>query len=137
MRVSSILGVSLGQVEDPQHPGVFSDSMKEIPVTGLLLREGQYPNRSVEGTATNVALQNRFSMRESITIEIRFCISIVMDSRIEKHIFNIRWATFEGVKFAVTSIEVKRPRIVLTLGGVYNESTGEAQATSLEAQNGF
>lgn len=123
MRVSSILGVSLGQVEDPQHPGVFSDSMKEIPVTGLLLREGQYPNRSVEGTATNVALQNR--------------ISIVMDSRIEKHIFNIRWATFEGVKFAVTSIEVKRPRIVLTLGGVYNESTGEAQATSLEAQNGF
>jgi hypothetical protein len=123
MRVSSILGVSLGQVEDPQHPGVFSDAMKEIPVTGLLLREGQYPNRSVEGTATNVALQNR--------------ISIVMDSRIEKHIFNIRWATFEGVKFAVTSIEVKRPRIVLTLGGVYNESTGEAEATSLEAQNGF
>lgn len=123
MRVSSILGVSLDQVEDPQHPGVFSDSMKEIPVTGLLLREGQYPNRSVEGTVTNVALQNR--------------ISIVMDSRIEKHIFNIRWATFEGVKFAVTSIEVKRPRIVLTLGGVYNESTGEAQATSLEAQNGF
>lgn len=123
MRVSSVLGVNMGQVEDPQHPGVFSDSMKEIPVTGLLLREGQYPNRSVEGTATNVALQNR--------------ISIVMDSRIEKHIFNIRWATFEGVKFAVTSIEVKRPRIVLTLGGVYNESTGEAQATSLEAQNGF
>ena len=123
MRVSSLLGVNMGQVEDPQHPGVFSDSMKEIPVTGLLLREGQYPNRSVEGTATNVALQNR--------------ISIVMDSRIEKHIFNIRWATFEGVKFAVTSIEVKRPRIVLTLGGVYNESTGEAQATSLEAQNGF
>lgn len=113
----------MDQVEDPQHPGVFSDSMKEIPVTGLLLREGQYPNRSVEGTVTNVALQNR--------------ISIVMDSRIEKHIFNIRWATFEGVKFAVTSIEVKRPRIVLTLGGVYNESTGEAQATSLEAQNGF
>ena len=123
MRVSSILGVSLGQVEDPQHPGVFSDAMKEIPVTGLLLLEGQYPNRSVEGTVTNVALQNR--------------ISIVMDSRIEKHIFNIRWATFEGVKFAVTSIEVKRPRIVLTLGGVYNESTGEAEATSLEAQNGF
>ena len=123
MRVSSILGVSLGQVEDPQHPGVFSDAMKEIPVTGLLLREGQYPNRSVEGTVTNVALQNR--------------ISIVMDLRIEKHIFNIRWATFEGVKFAVTSIEVKRPRIVLTLGGVYNESTGEAQATSLEAQNDF
>ena len=123
MRVSSILGVSLGQVEDPQHPGVFSDAMKEISVTGLLLREGQYPNRSVEGTVTNVALQNR--------------ISIVMDSRIEKHIFNIRWATFEGVKFAVTSIEVKRPRIVLTLGGVYNESTGEAEATSLEAQNGF
>lgn len=123
MRVSSILGVSLGQVEDPQHPGVFSDAMKEIPVTGLLLREGQYPNRSVEGTVTNVALQNR--------------ISIVMDSRIEKHIFNIRWAAFEGVKFAVTSIEVKRPRIVLTLGGVYNESTGEAEATSLEAQNGF
>ena len=123
MRVSSVLGVNMGQVEDPQHPGVFSDSMKEIPVTGLLLREGQYPNRSVEGTATNVALQNR--------------ISIVMDSRIEKHIFNIRWATFEGVKFAVTSIEVKRPRIVLTLGGVYNESTGEAQATSLEAQNDF
>lgn len=123
MRVSSILGVSLGQVEDPQHPGVFSDAMKEIPVTGLLLREGQYPNRSVEGTVTNVALQNR--------------ISIVMDSRIEKHIFNIRWVTFEGVKFAVTSIEVKRPRIVLTLGGVYNESTGEAEATSREAQNGF
>ena len=41
MRVSSILGVSLGQVEDPQHPGVFSDAMKEIPVTDPPVREGQ------------------------------------------------------------------------------------------------
>lgn len=120
MRTACLLGIVQENVESLKYPGVFNDIITEVKVTGSLLREAQYPNRSTETTTTNVALQNR--------------ISIIMDSRIKDKIFNIRWAKFKGVKFAVTSIEVKRPRIFLTLGGVYNESTGKPKETTLQAK---
>lgn len=108
MKFSALLGISVGQVEDPEQPGVFKDKIEEIKVIGSLIREAQYPSRGeLGGTIRNVSLQNRMD--------------VIMDSRLKDKIFNIRYASFLGSKFYVTTIEVKRPHIHLTLGGVYNE----------------
>lgn len=46
-------------------------------------------------------------------------ISIVADAFAYDHFFEICYATWMGVKWKVTNVEVNRPRLVLTLGGVY------------------
>ena len=47
-------------------------------------------------------------------------ISIVADQFAYDNIGFIRYAEFMGSKWKVTSAEPQQPRIVLTLGGVYN-----------------
>jgi hypothetical protein len=49
-------------------------------------------------------------------------ISIVADSFAYNNLKSIRYATYMGVKWKVTNIEVERPRLILTVGGEYNAS---------------
>lgn len=56
-------------------------------------------------------------------ITISNSISVVADPYIQKNIYSIRYADFMGAKWKVTDIEVEYPRIILTLGGLYNGET--------------
>ena len=47
-------------------------------------------------------------------------ISIIADAFANKNFLDIRYATVNGLKCVVTSVEVQRPRLILTLGGRYN-----------------
>jgi exoribonuclease II len=47
-------------------------------------------------------------------------LSIVSDPYSNEHFLNMRYVTFMGAKWKVTDIEVKYPRLILTIGGVYN-----------------
>jgi hypothetical protein len=49
-------------------------------------------------------------------------ISIVADPFAYDNLKSIRYATYMGVKWKVTNIEVERPRLILTVGGEYNAS---------------
>lgn len=51
-------------------------------------------------------------------------ISIIADPYAVEHFHEMRYAEFAGTKWKITSIEVQYPRLILTLGGVYN---GEEQ----------
>lgn len=55
-------------------------------------------------------------------IEISNEISILADPFAMGNFHAIRYAGFMGAKWKITSVEVKYPRLILTLGGVYNES---------------
>lgn len=48
-------------------------------------------------------------------------ISIVADAYANENFFAIRYAFWMGSNWKVTSVEVQPPRLILTLGGVYNE----------------
>ena len=66
-------------------------------------------NRRLEpgmGTADDVKLNNR--------------ISIISDAYALNHFFNIRYVKWRGAAWKVSDVEVKPPRIILTLGGLYN-----------------
>ena len=47
-------------------------------------------------------------------------ISILSDPYADENFFAIKYVEWMGVRWSVTNIEVQRPRLILTLGGVYN-----------------
>lgn len=47
-------------------------------------------------------------------------ISIVMDPFAHEHFSAIRYVEFGGTKWQVNSVEVSYPRLILSIGGVYN-----------------
>ena len=49
-------------------------------------------------------------------------LSIVANQFLNKHIANLVYIEFQGVKWKVESFDVSRaPRVIVDLGGVYNE----------------
>lgn len=53
-------------------------------------------------------------------IDITNQLSIVADPFAYQNFYNIRYVEYLGCKWKVTAIELQRPRIILTIGGVYN-----------------
>lgn len=53
-------------------------------------------------------------------IEISNEISIVSDPYANEHFYAMRYAEFSGAKWKITNVEVQYPRLILSLGGVYN-----------------
>lgn len=47
-------------------------------------------------------------------------ISIVADPYANQNFHSMRYAQFMGTKWKITNVEVRYPRLILTLGGVYN-----------------
>lgn len=52
-------------------------------------------------------------------------ISIVADPFAIQNFHLIRYVTYMGAKWKVSNVEVQYPRLILTLGGVYNDDSGE------------
>ncbi len=50
-------------------------------------------------------------------------LSFIADPYAMNNFHNIRYATFMGTKWKVTTVEVKFPRLTLQLGNVYNDGT--------------
>lgn len=81
----------------------------------------------------NVNWNNRhFQPSENQNDDIRLNnqISILSDLYAQQNFSSIRYVVLNGVKWRVTNVEVNYPRLVLTIGGVYNGSgTKEASPT--------
>ena len=102
------IGFELDQVET--EPGVYEPSrIVEKSYTGDLPKHLHRWEATPDGTNDNLTLANR--------------ISIICDSYMTEHWPAIKYAVFNGVKWKVESAEIKRPRIFLTLGGVWNGHT--------------
>lgn len=61
---------------------------------------------SADGLNDNVVVNNQ--------------ISILADAYANQHFFAIRYASWMGVLWKVTNVEVQAPRLLLTIGDVYN-----------------
>lgn len=94
-------------------PGLWAEQIIERPYYGDLIRNS-----------------SKFSSSDSVNGDISFAneISIVSDPYANQNFCFMRYVTFMGAKWTVTSVEVKYPRLILSIGGVYN---GE-QATTAE-----
>lgn len=85
--------------------GVWRDDMTERSYRGDVVRNTR---RLEEGQGLNDNLR------------VNNSISIVADDHAIKHFFQIKYVVWEGVYWTVDSVEVRSPRLVLSLGEVYN-----------------
>lgn len=86
-------------------PGVWTEEIIKRNYYGDLLRN----NRRLESSGTlndNINIQNQ--------------ISIVADPYAINHFHAMRYVEFQGARWKVSNVEVQYPRLILTLGGVYN-----------------
>lgn len=86
-------------------PGVWTDEVSEREYYGDVIRE----SRQWSGTSQvndNLVVNNR--------------ISIVADAFAYENFSAMKYVIWSGVYWKVSSVEIQRPRLILTLGGVYN-----------------
>lgn len=63
-------------------------------------------------------LENGGNLNDDITVNNS--ISIVADAYAHENFFAIRYVQWMGARFKVTNVDVQSPRLILTMGGVYN-----------------
>lgn len=64
------------------------------------------------------------------TLTINNTISVLLDSYIRDRFFAIRYVKWMGSCWKVTNVEIARPRLILTIGGLYNgDTTGASELT--------
>lgn len=57
-------------------------------------------------------------------------ISIISDQHALDNLFNIRYLVWHGGRWIVTNVEVQPPRLIFSLGGVYNGPTPGSSGSS-------
>lgn len=93
-------------------------------ITQTEKEHGLYENETVERSYTGEILQdvrrwnNVEKTNDDITLGNRF--SIVADGYILDNMYAMRYMIWRGVRWSITKVELQTPRIILTVGGVYN-----------------
>lgn len=64
------------------------------------------------------SVQNGDKINEDVSLNHR--VSLIGDAYAFGNYYNIKWIEVDGRKWEVTSVEVPRPRIIVTLGGLWN-----------------
>lgn len=72
----------------------------------------------------NRKLENGEGLNDDLILNNQ--ISILADAYAVRHFFSIRCVKWMGATWKVTNVEVRPPRLILTIGGVYNGATGWA-----------
>lgn len=88
-------------------PGIWEESITERKAVGDMLENLR-------------SLENSGGVNDNINISNR--ISIVADPYAIQNFHTMRYATYLGTKWKIKSINVNYPRLVLSLGGVWNEN---------------
>lgn len=65
--------------------------------------------------------ENGESLNDNVNLDNR--LSIIADPYAQEHCQAIRYVCWMGAKWKVTSVEVQYPRLILSIGGVYNENS--------------
>lgn len=87
-------------------PDVWSDSITE---------------RDFKGSVLNETVSHAESDKVNEDLRLSSRISFIADPFAFEHWFNIKYVVDEsGAYWSVTSVQVKRPRLILSTGGVYN-----------------
>ncbi|CRH84898.1 Uncharacterised protein [Chlamydia trachomatis] len=89
-------------------PGVF-----EPVVTEKFLR----------GDMLNVTSRSDTDNKVNENIKLTQRISVLADAFALANFMYIRYAWYAGIRWSVNSVEIMRPRLILNIGGPYEENT--------------
>lgn len=86
-------------------PGVWSEVENAVMMKGDVLRQSSNS-------------QNDDKVNSDISLSHR--VSLIGDAYSFGNYYNIKWIEIDALKWEITSIEIQRPRIIVSLGGVWN-----------------
>lgn len=86
-------------------PGVKEEQITELNYFGDLVRNSR-------------RLMSTDQLNDNINVANE--ISILADPFAEQNFHNMRYVEFMGAKWKISNVDVQRPRLILTLGGLYN-----------------
>lgn len=87
-------------------PGIWEEAVTKRNYYGDVIKNTSRWSTSSDSTNDNLNINNQ--------------ISIVADPFAYQNFQSIRYVEFMGTKWKVSNIDVQYPRLLLTLGGVYN-----------------
>ena len=85
--------------------------------------EEQITERKYYGDITRNTKRSESSEHLNDNLNVNNVISIMADAYADLHFFAIRYVEWAGCRWKVMTVEVQRPRLILTMGGVYNGPT--------------
>ena len=93
-------------IQQQTSPGVYEDVITQREYSGEVLQNSARWSANSESTNDNLTVSNR--------------ISILADPFARDNFHTMRYVTFMGTEWKISSVEVQYPRLILTMGGVYN-----------------
>lgn len=107
MRFSGSLGYG-ETFENPVGSGIWEDRIVELPCKGEVVRDSK---RADGDDAVN----------DDVVLVMSF--SVIADDHALQNYTSIKYVEWEGSRWTVSSIEVRRPRLLIYAGKVYNGPT--------------
>lgn len=104
--MAKYFGVIGYEVTEEVEPGIYVESFVEKQYYGDIIRNSR-------------RLQDANKVNPDVTISNQF--SIVADPFANNHFHEMRYIEYMGTKWKITDIEVEYPRLILSVGGIYNE----------------
>jgi len=92
-------------ISEESAPGVWIQKITERKYFGDVVKDMNRV-RDGENLNPNIVTDNRFS--------------IVADPYAYENFHLMRYVEWNGTKWGIVSVEVQRPRLILTVGGIYN-----------------
>ncbi len=118
MKFHGIIGYATAREGTGDDIGIDEDAIEERPYFGDVLRNSRKYEKG-ESVLDEVKVDNK--------------ISIVADAYAWDHFFKMKYIQCMGVLWKITNVEVERPRLILTIGGVYNGPTARLQRNTGKA----
>lgn len=103
-RYSGLVGY-VTDVEEP--PGVWTPDENPVVMKGDIIRAST-TNQDDGKVNANISLNHR--------------VSLIGDAYAFNTYYAIKWIEIDGRKWEVKSVEIQRPRLIVTLGGLWNGS---------------
>ena len=103
-RFNGVIGYG-SSVENPANSGVWVPVITEKTYSGNVIRNSR-------------SLDQGDQVNDSPNISNS--ISVVADEFITEHFHEIKYVKWAGVYWTVNTVEVQHPRLILSIGGVYN-----------------
>ena len=96
-------------------PGIWEEVITPRMYSGDLIR-------NTRGLETSDKINDNIRIANEI--------SIVSDPYADQNFYSMRYIAFRGAKWKISNVEVNYPRLILTIGGLYNEQqTGTSNAS--------
>lgn len=89
-------------------PGVWTEVITEHPYYGDVIKNVRRLDKS-EYLNDDINISNS--------------ISVVGDAYAYNNVFAMRYISWMGARWKISSVDVQRPRLILTIGGVWNGDT--------------